>query len=240
MELFGREVVLSMKGGSHMRNLNDENSDEDLKYFVLPTREDLFTSKVFTKFESTETLDTDVQDVRRLESLLYKSNPAYLDLLFSPDIDTFNYPEMKGLYSLRNDIAKMNLPYFYSASMGMFNQNVKDLERPTSDKVKAMIERHGYNPKKAMMAIHFGLVLIKFHTQRFANYGKAIWYEEEERDYMLNIKRGKWKLQEVKESLAIMESRMKELEEDYKAQPFDDVTFSRIQNLLRELVFAGL
>jgi predicted nucleotidyltransferase len=237
MKIHDREVVVTMKGGSHMRNLNDESSDEDLKYFVLPTKEDLFTSKVYTNFQTSETVDIDIQDVRRLESLLHKSNPAYLDLLFSPEINPFSFIEMAHILRMNNHIARMNLPYLFDSCMGTMNQNVKQLQIPTSDKVKAMIEKHEYNPKKAMMAVHFANLLVRFHQTDFTDYKSAIWYEGEERDFMLGIKKGQHSLKEIKEIIAEKEVKAKELKDIYKSKEVDNYTLTNLQSLLRGMVF---
>ena len=44
-----RKVVFKALVGSHNYNLNDETSDKDYKYFVLPTFDDLYTGKMFSQ-----------------------------------------------------------------------------------------------------------------------------------------------------------------------------------------------
>jgi predicted nucleotidyltransferase len=244
MKMHGREVVVSMSGGSQMRNLDTTDSDVDLKYFVLPTKEDLYSSKVFKEFVSTPELDTDVQDVRRLDNLLYKANPAYLDLLFSPDIEvqdsTYDFWEMKEIIKMREDIARMNLPYLFDSCMGSINQNKSTLTKPTSDKVRALIEEHGYNPKKLMMAVHFAKFMRKYHDQGFKDYGKAIWYEGPEREYMLNLKRGSHPYEYALEMLQSEIEYVEKLKADFKAQEFNSGTYEKLQNLLRSLIFESI
>ncbi|UCZ55360.1 nucleotidyltransferase domain-containing protein [Bacillus shivajii] len=235
--MFGRRVVFQFTAGSHNRNLNDQDSDVDYKYFVLPTKEDLYSSKVFKKFEANDHEDVDVQDVRRLEKLFYQSNMSYLDLLFSINIKTFGFSEAKQLIALRDSISRMNLPNLYSSSIGMFTQNMKTLHKPTSEKTKALIETNGYHTKKAMLAYHFISFLVKFHEQQFHNYGRCIWYEGEEREFMLAIKRGDVSFNEFVKLATRKEKQAKSLETDYKTNAINNKTLEQLKNLLRRLVF---
>lgn len=235
-----RQPVVRFLGGSHMRNLNHSDSDIDYKYFVLPTKEDLFTTKVFTDFKASPTLDIDTQDVRRLDNLFYKSNPAYLDLLFSPEIIRYGFKQIDEIIEMRDDIARMNLSYLYSASMGMFNQNTKDLTNPTSEKVKALIAQHGYNTKKFSMAVHFSRFIQRFHSNDYSDYKSSIWYEGERRQWMLSLKNGLLPLDAAKAFLEREEDEMKMLRADYSAQPVNDETHVKLKQLLRDLVFDSL
>lgn len=240
MKMHDRRVVAVFTGGSHMRNLNDEQSDVDKKYFVLPTFEDLYDSKVYAKQSTSETLDEDVQDVRRLETLFYKSNPAYVDLLFSPEIQTFGHGQMNEIVTMRDDIASMNLSNFYSASMGMVQRNVNDLQNPTSEKVAKLIERHAYNPKKAMMAAHLCMALVKYHELGYKDYKKAIWYEGEQREFMMNLKRGKFTFDEAKQIIAAVEKQAKALKDDYKSKELNHDVNNKLQILLRDMVYDSM
>lgn len=240
MKMFDREVVVAFKGGSHIRNLQNENSDEDWKYFVLPTQEDLFSAQVFQNSQTSETIDIEVQDVRKLDKLLFKSNPASLDLLFSPQIEYFGHEEIWEILKMKDEIATMNLSSFFDSSMGMFNQNMKSLCRinsQSSEKTVALIKKYGYNPKKAMMNMHLSSSLLKFYRSGFKNYGEAIWYEGTEKDFMLNVKNGKYKLDDMENMLAMAEMRMEALKGYYKEHPVNEETHKKLQQLLRQLVF---
>lgn len=237
MKLYNREVVLSLQGGSHNRNLNDEHSDLDIKYFVLPTKDDLYESKVFKKLDVTESLDTDIQDVRRLESLLSKSNLSYLELLYSVNIDCFGNKQIEEIIAMRDEISRMNLSSLYSASMGMFDNNMKMLTNPTSQKVKRLIDDYGYNTKKAMLAYHFVNFIIKFHEQDFQDFKDAIWYTGEERGLMFEIKYGKLNIEQFKTMIGRKEKEAQLLRDEYKAIPYNEDTQLKLSSLLRDIVF---
>jgi predicted nucleotidyltransferase len=236
MKKHDREVVLAIQGGSHMRNLNNENSDVDMKYFVLPTFDDLYEKKVHSKQTTSDEIDEDVQDVRRLETLFFKSNPAYLDLLFSPHIQTFGTGHANQIITMRDEIARMNLSNLYSASMGTMQQNIKDLQNPTSEKVAKLIERHAYNPKKAMLCVHLAKMLVKFYNNNFTNYKEAIWYEGDERDFMLRLKQGHYTFDQVKQFIKIAKEDASDLKELYKSNPVNEETNETLKAILRDLV----
>lgn len=238
--MHGRQVVLHMSGGSHMRNLNDEKSDLDLKCFVLPTFNDLFEGKTYTKQAHSEEVDIDVQDFRRLEQLLYKANPAYLDLLFAPDIQTLGFKQMEEIVAMREDIASMNLSNLYSATMGTVQRNVNDLQNPTSDKVAALIERHAYNPKKAMLAVHLCKSLVKFYRNNFTDYKSAIWYEGEEREMMMKLKHGEPTFDEAKLTIKIWEQEALALKDIYKSKEVRTDVNDKLKILLRDLLFDAI
>lgn len=219
-----------------MRNLNDEYSDVDKKYFVQPTFDDLYDSKVHAKSVTSEELDEDVQDVRRLERLFFKSNPAYLDLLFSPEIQTFGTGHMNQIITMRDEIARMNLSNLFSASLGTMQQNIKDLQNPTSEKVRALIERHAYNPKKAMLVVHLSKMLVKFHENGFTNYKEAIWYEGAERDFMMRLKHGEYSLDKVKVFITTAEQQAGALKDEYKSKEVNESTNETLKTILRDLV----
>ena len=66
MRIHNREVVIKAVVGSHNYNLNTENSDEDFKYFVMPTFEDLYKGKFFSYSTQSDELDYTVHDIRKL------------------------------------------------------------------------------------------------------------------------------------------------------------------------------
>jgi hypothetical protein len=168
---------------------------------------------------------------------LFKANPAYLDLLFSPGIETFGCQKMDEIIAMRDDIANMNLSNLYSATMGTVQRNINDLQNPTSEKTRALIERHAYNPKKAMLAVHLCKVLVKFHANGFTDYKKAIWYEGEERQFMIDIKRGKFTFDEIRMLIKDWETAAQELKDVYKSKEIRVEVNNQLQEKLRDLIF---
>ena len=78
------KVCLIVLQGSQNYNLDDDQSDVDVKAFVVPTVEDL----LYCRYVENATVATDgglaeVKDIRRFPELLKKANPTYIELLFS-------------------------------------------------------------------------------------------------------------------------------------------------------------
>jgi predicted nucleotidyltransferase len=236
LKIHGREIVLKTLAGSANRNLNDKNSDRDLKVFVLPTFEDLYTSTVYKNFETSDVEDIEVHDIRKLEKLLYNSNLTYLELLYSVEIDTFGFNEINEIIEMRNDIVKMNLKSLFNSCFGMYKGQLRDIQKPNSELQKKIIEEYGYNTKKAMMSLHFLRFIDKFYQTDFTDFKGSIFYEGNERDFMLSIKQGKLSLDEFVSLIQEEEVKAKKIESEYFKQQVNEETNKNIQRLLRSLV----
>ncbi|MNQ36053.1 putative nucleotidyltransferase [compost metagenome] len=232
-----RPVVLEMLSGSRNRNLNTVTSDVDIKQFLMPTFEDLYTGEVFKDFKPTPEKDVEIHDIRRLEQLLYKANMTYIELLFAVEINTYGHKAMQKLIDMREEIARMNLWKFYKSSMGMYNRQMKDMQNATSHTNKQMIQEYGYIPKKGMMALHFLRVVKKYHASGFTDFANSIWYTGAERDEMLDYKHGSLTYKEMTDLLHKEYAETILLEEDYQKQDFNEDTYIRLQELLRTFVF---
>ena len=83
----GRQVVLKALTGSHNYNLNTPDSDKDYKFFVTPTFDDLYSGNRFSNGKQSDEMDYTVHDIRQLSHLLWKSNPNFIEVLFSQEFE---------------------------------------------------------------------------------------------------------------------------------------------------------
>lgn len=236
MKLHNREIVFQSIAGSVNRNLNDENSDLDYKVFVLPTFEDLYESKVYKNFTTSDEKDVEIHDVRKLEKLLYNSNLSYLELFFSQQIDTFGHKEIDELLLIKEDLPKINLKSLYNSCLGMYNGQFKDLKNANSELQKSIIDRYGYNTKKAMMAMHFLKFITSYYETDFSDFKKSIWYEGNDREFMLDIKQGKYNLYEITKLLYEELDKAEQLKSSYYSFEVDEILNEYVKDLLRTLV----
>lgn len=236
MYIHGRKVALKTLSGSVNRNLNDQNSDKDIKAFVIPTFEDLYSSQVYKNFTTSDTEDIEIHDIRKLEKLLYNSNLTYLELLYSIEIDTFGHKEIEYLLSLRDVIAKMNLKSLFNSCFGMYKGQMRDLEKPNSELQKEMIKKYGYNTKKAMMSLHFLKFIVRFYKSDFNDFKSSIWYQGEDRDFMLAIKNGELTFSQFNKIIDSVEKQVKSLEKMYFEHPVNEEVNSQLKSLLRVFV----
>jgi predicted nucleotidyltransferase len=239
-----RKVVFEVVSGSHIRNLFTAESDIDKKSFVLPTFEDLYKGEVFKDMQITPEVDTEIHDIRRLENLLNQANITYLEVLFAKE-KTVLEDGAHILFGMREDIARMNLKNLFRATMGMYNRQMSDMQKSTSKLTKDLIAKHGYNPKKGVMALHFLRVLKKYHANGFKDFASCIWYEGEEREEFLAYKAGSLSYQEMVYMLEKEFQEIKKLETDYNLEWFNTQDYTSgvndlLKKTLRDIVRRGL
>ncbi len=176
--------------GSHNYNLAIEGSDKDYKIFIAPTFEDMYKGYYYKRNIITDTIDKDVKDIRQLPQLLWKSNLAYLELLFSKDLKLDKmHDNLYRLFDLRDEIVKMNLPQLFKSTGGMYNERMKRLGKGT-DGTQHLVDKHGYNTKEAMHMKRTLEALCRFEANGFKDFAECLWYEDREKEMMLDIKNG--------------------------------------------------
>lgn len=183
----GRKIMVSAVVGSHNYNLNTPSSDVDWKYFVAPTFDDLYQGAVFSDASQSETKDYSAHDIRQLSNLIWKANPAFVEVLYSRNIT--HDPILGGVFKSRDVFATMNMPAFLNSAYGMHQQKMRELHKGTA-KTDVLIERFGYDTKQALHALRLLYVLSKFVETR--DMGKALWFEDSDpvRDTLLDLKAG--------------------------------------------------
>lgn len=248
MDLGERKVAFKALVGSHNYNLNTEESDKDYKIFVLPNFDDLYFGKSFNIDYIGKTEDFNIHDIRKCSNLWFKANVNFLEVLFSSefsvneDLDEKSKKLIYEIYDMRDDIAKMNLKFLYDACIGMHYNKLKLLEKGTVGTVH-LVERFGYDTKQAMQAWRILDFLRAFSDTEFNDFKSAIWYSEDnsKRKFMLDIKEGKFTLNEYKE---IISNTFTDVEENfkvkYKNQPINNDTNDKIIEILKELIKVNL
>lgn len=168
----GRRVVARALTGSHNYNLNTPASDEDWKFFVVPTFDDLYRGKMFSDAKVSETYDYSVHDVRQLGNLLWKANLNYVEVLYS--VRSTYDPALGSLFLNRERYGTMNLPAFYNATFGMHLQKMASLHKGTGT-TQEIVDRLGYDTKQACHALRCLFVLQSYIMDQ--DMRKALWFE---------------------------------------------------------------
>lgn len=237
-EIAGRQVVLWALAGSQNYGLATESSDEDHMAFVAPLFEDLYRGRTYHSQTITLTDDLMVHDVRKVPDLLWKSNPSFMEVLFSRDVrvpDIFAAPFIRRILSMRGDIAAMNLPVMWRTTMGMHISRMGRLEKGT-ESTQPLVDRYGYDTKQAMHAIRFLWVLRKFADSDFMDFGSAITATSEERESLLAIKSGRYTLEEFREYAERTMRETEELKPLFEGAEPDRDTFSELDATVMDLV----
>lgn len=208
---FTREVVIRALTGSHNYNMNRPESDEDFKYFVMPTFEDLYHGSFYSGGNQSETLDYTVHDIRKLGEQLWKSNINFLEVLFSTNVqfDT----GLNFLFGMRNEFVAMNLPTFYNATYGMHLQKISGMFKGTAT-TQHLVDEFGYDTKAASHALRCLFTLQRYaETQDFKH---AIYYRRHELQWtiLMGIKNNQYSLEdfnsEIKYWIQVEKERVSE------------------------------
>lgn len=240
MKITERQELFRALVGSTNYNLNRKESDKDYKVFVAPSFEDLYNNKYFNDCIITETMDLDIHDIRKLPKLLSKSNISFLELLFSDEVIFDCSPEVKGLinqiFEMKDKIATMNLPNLFNSCIGMYHSRVKNLEKATEG-TKHLVEKYGYNTKEALHIIRTLRVIIKFANQGFKDFKSAIYYTDEERQYLFDIKDGLYQLEEFKKIAdCLYQDIISKYEDTYKSQKINTEVEDKLTYIVKEIV----
>lgn len=241
-----RIVAFKALVGSHNYNLNTEKSDKDYKIFVLPTFEDLYKGKMYSKQIVVEKEDLDFHDIRKLPELLYKANINFLEVLFSNDVNINNLLSVEEdslvieIFKKRNSIATMNLPHLYNACQGMFFTKMKLLEKGTSG-TQHLVNSFGYDTKQALHAYRVLDFIVRFAQNDFKDFKGAMTYNDEERSFMLDIKHGFFTLESFKNFIEFYyEAKFKTLKEKYYSLKPNKELKEELDSIIMELVKISL
>lgn len=231
----GRTVVLKSLVGSYSANLNTPASDKDYKYFVAPSFDDLYTGKMFATASVSDTLDYDVHDIRKLANLLWKSNLNFIGALFHMEyIDD-------GLFWLHDhadELASMNLPYLYSATMGMHFEKMSTLLKGTGN-TQVLIEKYGFDTKQGCHALRCLLVLRRISEGMRVR--EALWFDGADREALMNVKNGKVSLDQFKNDVEVWRSRNDaSIKEWFSKQVANEGLKDLLDNRIKEFIRINL
>lgn len=199
-----RQEVFRSLVGSHNYNLNTKSSDKDHKVFVLPTFDDLYFNRSYSKSVIGQDVDLDIHDLRKAPDLWFKANINFLEVLFSEEIrldkenlSADSHEVMLSIFAERDKIARMNLPYLYSACIGMHKQKRSSVLKGT-ESTQTLVDQFGLDTKQAQHSIRVLDFLIRFQDGEFHDFKQAIWYEDQDKDRekLLALRHGQMSLQE--------------------------------------------
>jgi len=240
----GRKTAFKALVGSHNYNLNDETSDKDYKYFVLPTFDDLYENKMYSlPSQVSAEMDFDVHDVRKIPNLFYKSNINFVEVLYSTEIDLCLdltqkdpiYSPLPQIFAMRKKIARMNVPYFFHACVGMHYRKMSALNKGTKG-TQHLVSQFGYDTKQALHAYRVLDFLERFYYNDFNDFKKAITYDGVDRDFMFSIKQGVYTEQQYRLLVAEKLEKVLTLKESYDRITTDEETYQMLKRLTKDLV----
>lgn len=231
----------SMNYGLYIQEGNYK-SDVDTKAIILPTLDDLVKgNKMISKKYDFEGEQIDVKDIRVMVDMWEKSNPSYLEILFTkyrvinPSYENF----INQILNINNDIVKMNFPQLAKCIRGMSKEKVVALKKPFPSLIDK-IERFGYDPKQ----LHHILRLNKLIKDIFVNnipFGDALEIKEDStRNWLINIKKGVLPLKEAEKESFDYDKDTEKIKEkilkEYENFKFDSKTDKELKNIVYDCV----
>lgn len=186
---YHRRVLFLCQVGSVNYNLQHEGSDEDYGAFLLPTLEDLYRRRDLADHFTFEEADVKAFFVTHLSNQLEKSNPNFLQLLFSKNL-LYVHPDFLWLLDERDKFVMANLPRLYFSYKGMFFEAQGRFHKSLGK---------GKPNGKALMQMYrvtdflsrFETNLLDQETGEFTGsvYEKAMTYDEKEKDVPLRVRK---------------------------------------------------
>lgn len=189
-------------------------SDIDVKAICIPSLEDIIKGKkmVSHTYVMEDNSHIDVKDIRLYVDLWKKSNPQFLEILFT-DFYICTNDEFLKIRDMAERIAFANKDRLLSSIKGMQMQKYEALKHPYLS-IKDKIDKYGYDPKQA------------HHIVRLALFASDIYlYDKSFKDalipniykgYLLNLKTGQYPLECVEETCQRNLNVLKELADDYR------------------------
>lgn len=238
-----RKIAFKALVGSENYHLATEESDKDYKVFVIPTYSDLYYGKMYTRSISGNKVDEEFHDIRKVVNLWWKSNVNFVEVLFSTEIFIHEDKNIKRaldtLLAMKQDIAVMNLPYLYKACKGMFLSKSKNIEHGNSA-TTYLVDRYGYDSKSAMHAYRILDFIERFAQNEFSDFEGAMKYDQQEREFMLAIKRGAYTKEEFTQLLKDKLKSFNELEKIYIKQNTSEHTKMIMEGIIYEMTATNI
>lgn len=184
----GRQVAFRALVGSHAYNLNTPASDEDWKIFVVPTFEDLYNNEMFSTGKESDDFDFSAHDIRQLSHLLWKANPNFMAVLFSPKFSA-NFEFIMWMLENKERLSMMHLRSFGFACLGMHKQKMGSLHKGTAT-TQPLVDKFGFDTKDAHHA--YRCLLLAQRVTEGMSVEEAVWFEDGslQRELLLGIKAG--------------------------------------------------
>lgn len=231
----------SMNYGLYIQD-EDYKSDVDTKAIVLPTLDDLIKgNKMISKKYDFEGEQIDVKDIRVMVDMWKKSNPAYLEILFT------KYKVINPLYenfinqiiNMGNDVVKMNFPQLAKCISGMSKEKVMAMEHPYPSLLDK-IEKFNYDPKQLHHIIRLNRLIMDIFCCDVP-FGEALEIDNERiKKYLINVKKGYLPLEKARENAIYYDNDTRKIKETvldgYKDFEFNSKTYKKLMGIVHNCV----
>lgn len=195
------DLILGGTVGSYNFGLNDEMSDLDIRYYTMPTLQDLIGKRKRRNLYVIDNCDTQVQDIRRFPYMVRMGDLNMISVLFA-DEKYINpkYEAFAGeLMSRREEIAEEAHSSIFAWGHAMFEKKMGQLT--TYKATETMYMGIGYNTKNACQALYHIKLVGKYMYNLNYHVDKPLESAldcSDIREEVLAVKHGKYTLEEFK------------------------------------------
>ena len=217
------QIVGLFLQGSQNYELDLPGSDVDTKLIVVPSFKDIALARkpVSTTHLRANEEHIDFKDIRLYMETFRKQNLNFLEILFTPFtmINSTYFDQWDRLIEERESIARMNPWRAVKSMKGIALEKYHAMEHLYPSKVDT-IAKHGYDPKQ----LHH-LVRVDNYLTRYINgesYENCLIPEDNMKEFLLEIKRGKLFLEEARELANISLAHVEKIADNFCEKTHDE------------------
>ena len=217
------QIVGLFLQGSQNYELDLPGSDVDTKLIVVPSFKDIALARkpVSTTHLRANEEHIDFKDIRLYMETFRKQNLNFLEILFTPFtmINSMYFDQWDRLQEARESIARMNPWRAVKSMKGIALEKYHAMEHAYPSKVD-VLAKHGYDPKQ----LHH-LVRVDNYLTRYINgesYEDCLIPEDNMKEFLLEIKRGKWPLDKARELAEISLAHVEGIADDFCEKTHDE------------------
>lgn len=228
-DLYANSIILAWRGSiSHGTYIPKHIDDKDLMGVVIPPIEYYFGLKNFGN-KNSKTIyynewDIVFYELRKFVKLLLNSNPNVLSLLWLKKEYYINTNEYGDRLIENRD--KFISKKIYKTFAGYAYSQLKRMEHYKFEgymgkKRKELVNKFGYDSKNAGHLIR----LLRMGIEALET-GQINVYREKDRDQLIQIKRGEWKLEKIKKYSDILFKKLETAMDNTKLREYPDYDFA--------------
>ena len=234
-------IYLALQGSQNyeMDIYSDEyTSDIDVKAICLPSFDDILRGRkmVSHTYVMDDNSHIDVKDIRLYCDLWKKSNPQFLEILFTKFYIVKN-ERFKDILEMADDIASANVDRLLSCIKGMQMEKYKALKHPYPT-IKDKIDKYGYDPKQFHHIERLCWVAFDI-CKNNKTFREALIPMPITKEYLLCCKCGMYSLYEVEEQSKTSINRLKDVVETYRENnelKVNEEVYEKVNEIIYDIV----
>ena len=221
-------IILKFLAGSHSHGTATIDSDVDYRGIVIPPKSFFFGLDKFEQYETKEP-DAVYYNIQKFVRLAIAGNPTILEYLYADEyLIKTSYAER--LINIRHSFLGKHCakPFFGYAQQQLHRLSTMPAPNGRTERRMALIEKFGYDTKYAshlVRILKMGIELLK---------EEVVKVKRPDATFLLDIKNGKYKLEEIK---AMVEDLMQQFKQAEQTTQLPDCSnYNEINNVLIEIV----